>query len=147
MHRGFAFGLLLSTRVSWALGRLPTNLLLRGLPLRLLWLRNHLVYDLLHCSCYTYAHAYDMRNAGMIYKNYKQPIPEIVFIYLHQLTLTNPSQPLPHRSDRSTRPTRPVRPVPVKSTLPPVRPVLPRPQTVMQVAAKLAHKFQILSRP
>ena len=126
MHRGFAFGLLLSTRVSWALGRLPTNLLLRGLPLRLLWLHKYLVYDLLRCGCYTYAHAYDMRNADMIYKNYKQPIPELVFIYFHPLTLTNPSQPLPHRSDRSTRP---VRPVPVKSTLPPVRPVPPTGQT------------------
>ena len=61
MHRGFAFGLLLSTRVSWALGRLPTNLLLRGLPLRLLWLRNHLVHHLLCRGCYTCAYAYDMR--------------------------------------------------------------------------------------
>jgi len=46
------FGLLLSTRVSWALGRLPTNLLLRGLPLRLLWLCNHLVHHLLLRGCY-----------------------------------------------------------------------------------------------
>jgi len=58
--------LLLNTGVSWALGRLPANLLLRGLPLRLLWLRNHLVYDLLLRGRYTYAHAYDMRNACMI---------------------------------------------------------------------------------
>ena len=43
----------------WALGRLPTILLLRGLPLGLLWLRNHLVYDLLRRGYYTYA--YDMR--------------------------------------------------------------------------------------
>ena len=89
-------------------------------------------------------HAYDMRNADMIYKNYKQPIPELVFIYFHPLTLTNPSQPLPHRSDRSKliqprhRSDRSLRPV---------RPILPRPQTRIQVVAKLAHKFQIISRP
>ena len=71
MHRGFAFELLLRTGVSWALGRLLTSLLLRGLPLRLLWLRNHLVYNLLYCDCCTYAYTYDMRNACMIYKNYK----------------------------------------------------------------------------
>ena len=40
-------------------------------PLGPLWLRNHLVYDLLRHGCYTYAYAYDMRNASMIYKNYK----------------------------------------------------------------------------
>ena len=61
MHRGLALRLLLNTGVSWALGRLPANLLLRGLPMRLLWLRNHLVYDLLRRGCYTYAYAYDMR--------------------------------------------------------------------------------------
>ena len=48
----------LIARVRWALGRLPVNLLLRGLPL---WLRNHLVYNLLRRDCYTYAYAYDMR--------------------------------------------------------------------------------------
>ena len=58
--------LLLNTRMSWALGRLPAKLLLRGWPLRLLWLRNHLVYDLLRRGCYTYAYAYDMRNACSI---------------------------------------------------------------------------------
>ena len=68
---GLALSLLLNTRVSWALGRLLATLLLRGLPLGLLWLRNHLVYDLLRRGCYTYAYAYDMRNACMIYKNYK----------------------------------------------------------------------------
>ena len=71
MHWGLALSLLLGTRVSWALGRLLTNLLLRGLPLQLVWLRNHLVYHLLRRGCYTYAYAYDMSNAGMIYKNYK----------------------------------------------------------------------------
>jgi len=58
--------LLINTGVSGALGRLPTILLLRGLPLGLLWLRNHLVYDLLCRVCYTYAYAYDMRNVCMI---------------------------------------------------------------------------------
>ena len=58
MHRGLPLRLLLSTRVRWALGRLPTVLLLRGLPL---WLRNHLVHDLLCRGCYTCAYAYDMR--------------------------------------------------------------------------------------
>jgi len=71
MCTGLSLRLLLSASVSQALGRLLTNLLLRGLPLRLLWLRNHLVYDLLCRGCYTYAYAYDMRNACMIYKNYK----------------------------------------------------------------------------
>ena len=68
---GLALRLLLSTRVKWALGRLLTNLLLRGLPLWLLGLRNHLVYNLLRCGCYTYAYAYDMRIACMSYKIYK----------------------------------------------------------------------------
>ena len=63
--------LLLNTRVSGALGRLLATLLLRGLPLGPLWLRNHLVYDLLRRGCYTYAYAYDMRNACTVYKNYK----------------------------------------------------------------------------
>ena len=36
-------------------------LLLRGLTLRLLWLRNHLVYDLLRGGCYMCAYAYGMR--------------------------------------------------------------------------------------
>ena len=58
---GLALRLLLSTGVSWALGRLPTILLLQGLPMRLLWLRNHLVHNLLRCGCYTCAYAYDMR--------------------------------------------------------------------------------------
>jgi len=52
---------LLSTGVSRALGRLHANLLLRGSPLGLLRLRNHLEYDLLHRGYYTYAYAYDMR--------------------------------------------------------------------------------------
>ena len=65
---GLALSLLLRTGVSWALGQLPTILLLRGLPLRLHY---HLVYHLLRGSCYTYAYAYDMRKACMIYKNYK----------------------------------------------------------------------------
>ena len=56
---GLALRLLLNTGVSWALGRLPVNLLLRGLPLQLLWFRNHLIYDLLRHGRYTYA--YDMR--------------------------------------------------------------------------------------
>ena len=60
---GLALSLLLSTRVSWTSGQLPTNPLLWGLPLRLLWLRNYLVYDLLCRGCYTYA--YDMSNAIM----------------------------------------------------------------------------------
>ena len=68
---GLALSLLLRTGVSWALGQLPTILLLRGLPLQLMWLRNHLVYHLLRGGCYTYAYAYDMRKACMIYKNYK----------------------------------------------------------------------------
>jgi len=58
---GLALSLLLSTRISWALGQLPTNLLLRGLPLWLRWLRNHLVYNLLRHSCYMCAYIYDMR--------------------------------------------------------------------------------------
>jgi len=49
----------LSARLRWALDLLPTILLLRGLPLRLLWLRNHLVYDSFSGGVYTYA--YDMR--------------------------------------------------------------------------------------
>ena len=53
---GLALRLLLNTGVSWALGRLPANLLLPGLPLWLLWLRNHLVYDLLRRGCYTCAY-------------------------------------------------------------------------------------------
>ena len=69
---GLALSLLLSTGVNWALGLVLTPLvLLRGLPLRLLWLRNHLVYHHLRRGCYTYAYAYDMSNVGMIYKNYK----------------------------------------------------------------------------
>ena len=52
---GLALRLLLSTGVSWALGRLLANLLLRGWPLRLLWLRNHYVYGSLGSSVYTYA--------------------------------------------------------------------------------------------
>ena len=63
---GLASSLLLNTGVSRGLGRLLANLLLRGLPLGLLWLRNHLVYDLLRRGCYTYAYAYDMRNICMI---------------------------------------------------------------------------------
>ena len=57
---GLALRLLLSARVNWALGRLHTILMLWGLPLRLPWLRNHLVYHLLCGGCYTYAYAYDM---------------------------------------------------------------------------------------
>ena len=56
---GLVLRLLLNAGVSGALGRLPANLLLRGLPLRLLWLRNHLLHDLLAGDFYTYA--YDMR--------------------------------------------------------------------------------------
>ena len=56
---GLALRLLLHTGVSRALGRLPTDLLLRGWPLWLLWLRNHLVYDSFSGGVYTYA--YDMR--------------------------------------------------------------------------------------
>ena len=48
--------LLLSTRVSWTLGQLPANLLLWGLPLRLLWRRNHLEHDVLNGGCYTNAY-------------------------------------------------------------------------------------------
>ena len=47
--------LLLNTRVSGALGRLLATLLLRGLPLGPLWLRNHLEYDPLRRGYYTYA--------------------------------------------------------------------------------------------
>ena len=57
---GVALSLLLSARVRWALGRLPTDLLLRGWPLWLLWLRNHLVHDLLCRGYYTYAYAHVM---------------------------------------------------------------------------------------
>ena len=71
MCTGLGLSLLLRTGVSWALGQLLMILLLRGLPLRLLWLRNHLVHNFLRRGCYTYAYAYDMRNACMIYKNYK----------------------------------------------------------------------------
>ena len=60
---GLAFGLLLCTGVNWALGRVLTPLLLLGLLWRLLWLRNHLVDNLLRCGCFTYG--YDMRNACM----------------------------------------------------------------------------------
>ena len=59
---GLAFGLLLDTGLSWALGRVLVNLLLGSLRL-LLGLRNHLVHNLLYGGCYTYA--YDMRNAIM----------------------------------------------------------------------------------
>ena len=59
MCTGLALRLLLNTGVSWALGRLPTILLLWGLPLWPLWLRNHLIYDSLGGGVYTYA--YDMR--------------------------------------------------------------------------------------
>ena len=58
--------LLLNTRVSGALGRLLATLLLRGFPVGPLWLRNHLVYDLLRRGSYTYAYAYDMRNVCKI---------------------------------------------------------------------------------
>ena len=58
---GLTLSLRLSARVRWALGRLPTILLLQGLPLWLLWLRHHLVHNLLRCGCYTCAYAYDMR--------------------------------------------------------------------------------------
>ena len=68
MCTGLALSLLLRTGVSWALGQLATILLLRSFPLRLVWLRNHLVYHLLCGGCYTYVYAYDMRNACMIYK-------------------------------------------------------------------------------
>ena len=51
----------------WGLGPTPHDPpAAGGLPLGLLWLRNHLVYDLLCRSCYTYAYAYDMRNVCMI---------------------------------------------------------------------------------
>ena len=56
-----ALRLLLSARVNWALGRLLTILLLQGLPLWLLWLRNHLVHNFLRRCYYTYAYTYDMR--------------------------------------------------------------------------------------
>jgi len=55
-----AFGLLLCTRVNWALGRVLENLL-PGLLRLLLGLHDHLVHDLLGCGFYTYAYA--MRDA------------------------------------------------------------------------------------
>ena len=55
MCTGLALCLLLSTGVSRALGRLLANLLLWGLPLWPLWLRNHLEYDPLRRGYYTYA--------------------------------------------------------------------------------------------
>ena len=58
---GLVLRLLLSAMVNWALGWLLTILLLQGLPLWLLWLRNHLVHNLLRRGCYMYAYAYDMR--------------------------------------------------------------------------------------
>ena len=65
-----AFGLLLlRARLNWALGRVLVSFLLLGLLQRRLWLRNHLLYHLLRSGCYTYAHAYDMRDASMIYNN------------------------------------------------------------------------------
>ena len=51
----------LSARVRWAMGRLPTILQLWGLPQRPLWLRNHLIHNILRRGCYTYAYAYDIR--------------------------------------------------------------------------------------
>ena len=67
---GLALRLRFNARVKWALGRLPTILLLQGLPLRLLWLRNHLVHNLLCRGRYTCAYAYDMRKYMCDCKNY-----------------------------------------------------------------------------
>ena len=56
---GLAFGLLLDTGLSWALGRVLTPLFLLNLPLLLLWLGDHLVHGSLGGGVYTYAN--DMR--------------------------------------------------------------------------------------
>ena len=69
---GLALSLRLSARVRWALGRLPTILLLQGLPLRLLWLRNHLVHNLLRRGYYMCAYAYDMKEC--MYDLQKLPV-------------------------------------------------------------------------
>ena len=55
---GLAFGLLLDTGLSWALGWVLTILLL-NLPLLLLWPDDHLVHGSLGGGVYTYAN--DMR--------------------------------------------------------------------------------------
>ena len=52
---GLALRLLLSARVSWALVRVLTPLIL-GLCRLLLRCRNHLEYGALSCGCYTYAY-------------------------------------------------------------------------------------------
>ena len=52
---GLALRLLLSARVSWALVRELTPLIL-GLCRLLLRCRNHLEYVALSCGCYTYAY-------------------------------------------------------------------------------------------
>ena len=97
---GLAFELLLCTAVNWALGRVLTPLLLLGLLQRLLWLRKHLVYHLLSHGCYTFAYAYDMRNACMIYKLTTNQYPKIISTIHTNYPRLNPSQPQPHRSDR-----------------------------------------------
>ena len=56
---GLAFGLLLDTGLSWALGRVLTPLFLLNLPLLLLWLGDHLVHGSLGGGVYMYAN--DMR--------------------------------------------------------------------------------------
>jgi hypothetical protein len=55
-----------------------TPLLLLGLLQGLRWLCNHLEYNLLRRGCYTCAYAYDMRNAGMIYKINKRTITNTI---------------------------------------------------------------------
>ena len=55
---GLAFGLLLDTGLSWALGRVLTSLLL-NLPLLLLWPGDRLVHGSFSGGVYTYA--YDIR--------------------------------------------------------------------------------------
>ena len=55
---GLAFGLLLDTGLSWSWGRVLT-ILLRNLPLLLLWPGDHLVHGSFGGGVYTYT--YDMR--------------------------------------------------------------------------------------
>ena len=77
-----AFGLLLSARLNWALGRVLTPLLLLGLLWQLLWLHNHLVDNLPRCGCYTYAP--DMKiNAMQILLYVKTKLTQLVLHLQH----------------------------------------------------------------
>ena len=119
MCTGLALSLLLRTGVSWAFGQLPTILLLRGLPLRLLWLRNHLVYHLLRRDCYTCAYAYDMRECMHDLQKLQ--------VHNNQTNFKLIASNTPYETLSATA--TPVRPVTLNPVTPPVRPVPPTGQT------------------